>query len=203
MRALILVLLAACSPALTACSPASAGSMSVLGGGGGGADGGRTLVCDESVGSGGVADIDCTSIPAGDGDNLYIHFALRSEVAAATDVIWPEFNDDTTAANYEVPYQRGGSATSDGLNASARDLLVVPAASASAGYFSVGTCVVPLYSSTTFEKHMVCTYGQQAGLTWQNTLIWESTAAITDLRFVVDGGEDIAEGSRITIYRGP
>lgn len=199
MRWAWVVFAAACSPVYGG----SLGSSSVGGGAGGGSGTGYTEVCSEDVGSGGVSDIDCTSIPAAANHNLYISFALRSEVAAASDIVWPELNDDTTNTNYEVPYQRGGSATSDGLNASSRDLFVVPAASATAGYFAVGTCVIPLYSATGHQKHMICTYGQQAGLTWQNTLIWESTSAITDFRLVVDGGEDIAEGSHVAVWRGP
>jgi len=202
------MLLAAALLVWSGCT-AQAGSLSVagLGGGGGGSGVGRTNVCDVTVGAGGAADIDCDPITAADGHTLYISALLRSEqTGAADDGTTVEISNDSTTANYMQAYRRTGSVWSGAGANPSRTVFSAPNADGAAGLFTNGFCQIPNFSSTTQEKHLLCTYSHENTsqyFMWDVLVIWESTAAVTAVRWETVSGSDFEVGSRVQVWTGP
>jgi hypothetical protein len=159
-----------------------------------------TLVSTVTVGSGGIASIEFTSIPQ-TGTDLLVVFSLRSEVSANNTTL---SLNGTSGTNYNrIALAGDGSAatTASGTNSSL--MLVSQGASTNtANTFSSGEIYIPNYataqSKELFNRNGYETNGTTSGLRFQ--IMRRVTAeAITSLTITGNSG-DIAQNSTASLY---
>jgi|14BtaG_2_1085337.scaffolds.fasta_scaffold25907_1 hypothetical protein len=146
---------------------------------------------------------------SGSYDHLYGIISCRSDQSAYTNSIMVQFNNDTggnygftdiqSANNTPSAYSQDGATQIGYPN--------VPAASALADTFGVIEYWIPHYSNTANFKPCffkaaapnVSTTASQAAMKFTGA-IWESTAAITEIDFTLNGGHDYVQYSTFTLY---
>lgn len=135
-----------------------------------------------------------------DGDALVVTVYARSAEAAATDTLLLELEDDTTAGNYDVQYMRGDSTTvSGGQSGADRTVLVIPGDSAGADIWGGGMFIIPDYTSTARQKHIISVGGPSEDLTETRSIRWENTAAIDKLELTLGGASNFLANSIIEL----
>ena len=150
-----------------------------------------TLISSVTVGSGGAANMQFTSIPATYTD-LLLHISARSDEAGAD---WSEgritFNG--SSSGYSNLYVLGtGSATSSGTGTTAavyggRGT----AGSATANTFGSSFVYIPNYTSSNYKSvstDEVTENNATAALAFLNAGLWSNTAAITSITIVANPG---------------
>lgn len=161
-----------------------------------------TLIQTVTVGSGGQAAIDFTSIPATFTD-LYVALSIRSSAGGSVDFLKMEFNNDTTAGNYSAR-------TLYGSGASASSFVITPgnftadfnASTSTASTFSSFSCYIPNYRSNTAKSRSVDHVSENNATTAYQMLVaglWSGTAAITSIKFSL-GGANFVEHTSASLY---
>ena len=146
------------------------------------------LISAVTVGSGGAASIDFSSIPATFTD-LCIKMSVRSDQAAGVGQdVYIRFNNDN-AANYSFRrvYGDGSSAASDGVTSSATAGRIgrTTNTSATANTFANTECYIPNYLSSVAKSisgDAVDETNGTAAIAQMTASIWTGTAAITSLK---------------------
>lgn len=164
-------------------------------------------VADQTVGAGGVASIDFTSIPATH-KHLLLIGSRRSERALGYEFTYIRFNSDT-GSNYWVArhfYYNG--TTIDQSHTAAQSIMMgySSAASSAASSFTPFWLWIPDYASTSKYKTVIgrsFTFGGHSGTTdvypsYHNG-VWRNTAAISSVSLFGASG-DYAQYSRVTLY---
>lgn len=156
------------------------------------------LIQTVTVGAGGATSIDFTSIPSTYTD-LVLVFAGRSTASNTAQTALLSFNSSTSSFAERRLYGNGSSAASDTV---ARELGIVPGATATASTFSSSSCVIPNYTGSTNKAFSVdCVWEQNAASA--NQLIyaglWSNTAAITSISITLDAGSH-AQYSTASLY---
>jgi len=158
-----------------------------------------------TVGSGGAANIEFTSIP-GTYQHLQLRWITRTARANVTDSIYVQFNNDTTAANY-VAYHflsGDGSSTSAGFdNTVARAYLGnATAGTAGANIFAVGVTDILDYSSTSKNKVLRTLSGNDrngSGAVQLFSSMRISLSAITSIKIVAENA-NFAQHTTAALY---
>lgn len=156
-----------------------------------------------TVGAGGSAYIDFTSIPS-TYQHLQLRVIQRSTYAATfvgTDL---RFNSDT-GANYAFHYVLGGgsSASAAGYSSmTAIDSATMPAASITSGVFGAAVIDILDYANTSKNKTVrvlggVDTNGDGNIALWSG--LWNSTSAITSIRYYAGAG-NLAQYTQVALY---
>lgn len=164
------------------------GGTSALGFGFGGflaADGAFESIATVTVGSGGAAAIEFTSIPS-TYQHLQIRFIARSDMSGYNnDVLTVRFNGNT-GSNYAYHslYGTGGAAGAEAASSAAYGRAgSVPGANISASMFGVGVIDILDYASTSKATTLRAFVGfdnnSTAGLVRLNSSLWTSTNAVT------------------------
>lgn len=166
-----------------------------------------TLIKTISVGAGGAASIDFTSIPATYTD-LLIKISLRDNNTSASygDGVIMSFNNDTTNANYSWRTVKGFTSSTQSQSGTDRSfaLSADDSANQTANVFSNGEIYLPSYLSAnkkSVASDMVVT---NSGVTyWQMVLLaglWSGTSAINRITLTPAIGTLFNQYSLATLY---
>ena len=137
-----------------------------------------------TVGGGGAATIDFTSIPATYTD-LVVKISARSVRSAVNDVLYMKVNGSATTYSSKVLEGNGATPTSyNGGSTAFSDILGIPAASSTASVFSNAEIYIPNYTSANYKSISADSVGENNATTAYTDLyagLWSNTAAITSI----------------------
>ena len=157
-----------------------------------------------SVGSGGAANVEFTSIPA-TYTHLQIRAIARTDRAATGEWLEIQFNSDT-ASNYSDHYLAGnGSTASAGAQANVSYMEVnrFPAASSGASIFGAFVTDILDYANTNKYKTIRNLGGNDqngSGEIHLGSGNWRSTNAITSIKILPGGGTNLVQYSQFALY---
>jgi hypothetical protein len=163
------------------------------------------LIASSTVGSGGAASIDFTSIPSTYTD-LKLQISIRSARAANQDSILLSINGSTSNFTYRQLYggAGGGSIVTGSASGSVSFVGIVPAANNTASTFSSQDIYMPNYLSSNNKSYSVDSASENnAATNWQLDLIaelWSVTSAITSLGLTSQNGANFAQYSTAYLY---
>jgi hypothetical protein len=174
------------------------------GGAAAGAGGSYESIATVTVGSGGSATIDFTSIPA-TYTHLQVRLISRTTIASVSANVQVTFNSDTTAGNYSFHRLVGDGSSASSYGQSGLDTIVLSAgANSGTSIFGVGVMDILDYANTNKYK----TTKILAGLERNNAAdsyimmrsqIWTNTNAITSITFTPSSGSFV-QYSQFALY---
>ena len=148
-----------------------------------------TLISSVTVGSGGAASIDFTSIPSTYTD-LQLVMSLRSAgTGVSTRYASVSFNSNTSNYSYRRLYGNGSSAGSD--NGSLRLIGTIPGSTVTANTFASLQMYVPNYASSNNKSYSCDSVEENNATGAEADLIaglWSNSAAITSIAITSDQG---------------
>ena len=162
------------------------------------------LIASVTVGSGGAADIEFTSIPA-TFDDIVIKFSGRSARSAQSTNFVIQFNNDTGSNQYRYLYIRGNgsSANSYGQLDTSIDAQHIPAATSTANTFGNYEIYIPNYDGSTAKSVSIDGVQEDnAATTVYASLVagsWVGTSAITSVKLIPNLG-NFVQHSTATLY---
>jgi hypothetical protein len=154
-----------------------------------------------TVGSGGAADIEFTSIPATYTD-LYVLLSARSNRANVQDWVKVQFNSSTTNYSWRGLIGDGSSVSSEN-NTSAIRMGRVPGANATASTFGNCSLYIPNYASSNYKSASADGVGENnATEAWSalDANLWSDTSAITSIKLLPADGTAWTQYSTATLY---
>ena len=158
-----------------------------------------------TVGSGGAADVQFTSIP-GTYAHLQIRCIGRGTVAQGEMQIFARFNSDS-GSNYAAHLLRGdGSSVYVDAQTSQTKIggvIRMSAANATSGIFGGGVIDILDYANTNKYKTLRSLGGIDAngsGQVYYRSGLWMSTSAITSITIGIDDGGNFAQYSHFALY---
>jgi hypothetical protein len=156
-----------------------------------------TKIASVSVGSGGAATIDFTSIPSTYTD-LCVKISGRS--TGTDDQIWIAFNSSTTGFSNKVLYGNGSSAASTSV---ARFVAYqTPGTGTTANTFGNSEIYIPNYAGSNNKSNSGDTVWEQNATTAFSALnasLWSNSAAITSISLTASS-TTFAQYSTATLY---
>jgi hypothetical protein len=159
-----------------------------------------TKIATVTVGSGGAASIDFTSIP-GTMTDLMVVVSTRASDGYPDTGIWIQFNGSTSSYTRRTLYGTG-----DGGKASttASDIFFYsPATTATANTFGNSTFYIPNYAGSTNKSVSVDTVNENNAaysLSGITAGLWSNTAAITSIKIVSATASNLLQYSTATLY---
>jgi len=163
-----------------------------------------TLIASSTVGAGGAASIDFTSIPSTYTD-LYLEVSLRTVVAGTWNDNLIKFNNST--ANFTNKYMYGNGASAlPGSNAYAGSggyFGGAPGATTTSNTFSSGAVYVPNYAGSNYKSYSSDNGAETNATTAYLHIIsglWSDTSAINRITLVTDNGTNYAQYSTAYLY---
>ena len=156
-----------------------------------------TLIASSTVGSGGAANIDFTSIPSTFTD-LCVKASIR--LTGADDYFLIRFNSSTTSYTVRV-LEGSGSSASSGTNT-----IIYGRADSStqtASTFSNAEFYVPNYAGSTNKSLSIDSVQENNATAANMTLsagLWSNTSAITSISLIQPGGMSLAQYSTAYLY---
>lgn len=155
-----------------------------------------------TVGAGGAASIEFTSIPATYTD-LVLKTANRSTRSATTDTLFLKFNNTTTSYSQRRLYAFGTTVGSDSLSSTGLIIGGTTAANATANTFSNIEIYIPNYAGSTnksVSSDGVSEDNSSSGnFLLLNAGLWSNTSAINQITLNCDVG-NFAQYSTATLY---
>ena len=109
-----------------------------------------TLIASSTVGSGGAASIDFTSIPSTFTD-LVVKVSSRSSDASVVAGITVQFNSDTTSGNYTWKRLYGDGSSAPGSDSNF-NFVLISAANNTANTFGNGEIYIPNYAGSSAKS---------------------------------------------------
>ena len=152
-----------------------------------------------TVGSGGAASIDFTSIPATYTD-LKLVYSVRGETGTTNADVSISFNGST--ANFSNRYIQANGATAASYTTPARNAGVVPANTSTANTFGSTEIYIPNYASANYKSYSIDSTEEENNATSYMQLyagLWSDTSAITQVTLTFSTG-DAAQYSTATLY---
>jgi hypothetical protein len=144
--------------------------------------------------------------------HLWIDWHARTTQAIVASSVLMRLNGDA-AANYDIQYLNSiGTTASAGevfAQTSEGYAMLCAGASAAANLFGGGSIIIPNYRGNSNQKSGVTTasakYGTASGNleTRQVGWTWRSTAAVTQLEFLSNGGANLVAGTRFSLFGMP
>jgi hypothetical protein len=154
-----------------------------------------------TVGSGGAANIEFTSIPATYTD-LVVKFSGRSaRTGIDTDDMLVTFNGASTNFSARVLYGSGSAAVS--FTDTSLFIGVYLTTTATASAFSNGEIYIPNYAGSTNKSFSADSVSEQNATKAYATItgnLWNNTAAITSLLLKTGSGSNLVEYSTASLY---
>jgi hypothetical protein len=148
-----------------------------------------TLIASSTVGSGGAANIEFTSIPATYTD-LQILCSLRSSIAANADDIYIQFNN--SSSNFSWKNIVGvGSGTPVSQNNTNNQVGTIPAASMTASSFGNASIYITNYASANYKSVSGDSVAENNAIRGDQAFyatLWSNTAAITSVKLLPSSG---------------
>jgi hypothetical protein len=162
-----------------------------------------TAIATVTVGSGGAANIEFTSIP-GTYTDLAIKVSVRGDNNVTTQQMYLTFNGATTSFSARQVYGDGASATSDTLSNSGAAISIVNtnASPSTANTFSSTDIYIPNYAGSTNKSVSADSVTENNGTTalaGLNAGLWSNTAAITTIKLTPQSG-NFVQYSSATLY---
>jgi len=161
-----------------------------------------TLISSVTVGSGGAANIEFTSIPATYTD-LCVLFSARSNRAADSDPVNLEFNGSTTNDTSRDLEGDGSSAYSGTAGGSQTEIARIPAANATASTFGNALIYVPNYAGSNNKSSSGDAVTENNGVTAFAKLVaglWSDSSAITSVKLISQTGNNFVQYSTAYLY---
>lgn len=159
-----------------------------------------TLINSATVGSGGTAYIEFTSIPNTYTD-LLVLLSLRTEGGGGGDTVRVQFN--SSAANFIVK-ELSGDGANDGSSSRADGYTgFMNADGSTASTFSSIELYIPNYTSSNYKSYSVDKVSEQNGTTSYQEMVaglWSQTATIATLKFISAGSFDLTQYSTAYLY---
>jgi hypothetical protein len=147
-----------------------------------------TLIASSTVGSGGAANIEFTSIPGTYTDLLVLTSARSTRNSDTIDDYVIRFNDSTTSYSAKRLYGNGSSAVSD----SPTDIRGFAVAdNSTSNTFSNNTFYIPNYTSSNYKSVSIDGVNENNSSTAFLGLVaglWSNTAAITKITLLANNG---------------
>lgn len=159
-----------------------------------------TLIQTVTVGSGGAASIDFTSIP-GTYTDLMIVMSARNTNAVASYYSVIKFNGSATSFTNRSLGGNGSSAYS--FTTPGNFAGEMSGASATSNTFGNGTIYIPNYAGSSNKSFSIDAVSENNGTTAQQDIgagLWSNTAAITSITLTPDGGYNYAQYSTASLY---
>lgn len=158
-------------------------------------------IATTTVGSGGSANIEFTSIP-GTYTDLLIKFSLRDNYAAAGSNILMTFNSSTTSYSEKLLLGTGAVATFASQSASYIGYMYSTGATGTANTFGNGEVYIPNYAGSNNKSVSADTVQETNDTTAYIGLtagLWSNTAAITSIK-LAPYGTLFSQYSTATLY---
>jgi len=158
------------------------------------------LIASSTVGSGGAASIDFTSIPSIYTD-LLLEVSLRGDQASNTDAYLISFNGSSSTFTTRRLYGNGASAASD--NSAAGDYGIANGASTTASTFNNGEIYIPNYAGSTNKSFSVDEVVENNATTGYDVLtagLWATTSAINRVTLTANGSTKFVQYSTAYLY---
>ena len=148
-----------------------------------------TLIASVTVGAGGAANIDFTSIPATYTDLQLVNSGRNTTNGDTTLQLY--FNNDTTATNYNVRriYGSGSAISSAAFNASYS--MYFPLSNYTASTFSSSQCYIPNYTGSSNKSFSIDSTEENNATLSEMVLLaglWSNTTAINRITLVPYSG---------------
>jgi hypothetical protein len=160
-----------------------------------------TLISSSTVGSGGAANIEFTSI-SGSYTDLALLVTCRTASGGA-DSVKIAFNSDTTSGNYQIKYLEGnGTNVSSGTSPSQYSVSA-SGSTDTASTFSNAQVYIPNYAGSNKKSWSSDTVTENNGTAAYATLIaglWDNTSAITTIKLTTTGAANFAQYSTAYLY---
>lgn len=164
-----------------------------------------TLVSTITVGAGGQAAIEFTSIPQ-TADDLVVLLSARSTNTGTLDSVSLTFNNNATTSNYQQKGLRGdgSAAASYQYNNVRPDILIinaVPDASATTSTFGNQQIYIPKYTSTSSKSISIDSVAENNATLGNQQIVagvFNQAAGITSLKFTC--GVNFAQYSTASLY---
>ena len=162
-----------------------------------------TLISTLTVGAGGAATIDFTSIPATYTDLCLVVSGRDSTYSSATSTVYVIFNNDSSASYKDLwLFNNSGTAGSTKDLAAAVLLLAnQPGTSATANTFSNALMYIPNYTNSNYKSVSVDNAMENNSTSVYETLLaglWSNTSAINRITLSCDGA--FAQYSSASLY---
>jgi hypothetical protein len=161
-------------------------------------------IASVTVGSGGAASIDFTSIPATYTD-LLVMFSGRGDAPNTQASVTIQFN--ANASSYASRWVRGnGSAASSGVDTYGTDEIYigeVPAATATTSTFGNACIYIPNYTvaaNKSVSIDMVSENNATQAWTYLTAGLWSNTDSITSIKLLHQGAAIFVQHSTATLY---
>jgi hypothetical protein len=154
-----------------------------------------TLISSVTVGSGGAANIEFTSIPATYTD-LLLKISLRGSFAGVADNITLTINNSAIGTPKSL-FGNGASAISNA------DPFVYTASTATASTFGNGEFYIPNYTSSNNKSISADTVSENnatTAYTFLTAALWSNSAAITSIKLAPAGGGTWSQHSTAYLY---
>jgi hypothetical protein len=154
-----------------------------------------------TVGSGGAANIEFTSIP-GTFDDLAIYLSARSSTTYGN--AWYEAKLQLNSSDGSSRELYGtGSGTGSGTEASQIRILGVTSSGATASTFGSAFIYIPNYAGSTNKSVSVDSVSENnatASIAASAAGLWANTAAVTSLKFLLLSSANFAQHSTAVLY---
>ena len=161
----------------------------------------KQLIQTVTVGAGGAASIDFTSIPQ-TGTDLLLVVSARSQNAIIYDSLFFGFNGSNS--NFSARYLRAdGSSPFSNTWSNAVSDASATGNSATANTFGNFQLYIPNYTGSTNKSLSIDSVTENNATNAYQYLhagLWANTAAITSLNFVIGGGGNVGQHSTASLY---
>ena len=158
------------------------------------------LIASSTVGSGGAANIDFTSIPATFTD-ICLKYSLRTVRAALVDDVI--FDINTSTANFTVKRLIGDGTNVSSAGYSTGMFAFSDAANNTASAFGNGELYIPNYAGSnnkSISSDSVTENNGTAGYAFLAAVLWSNTAAITGIKIRSDSSNNFVQYSTAYLY---
>ena len=159
----------------------------------------HSLISTVTVGAGGAANIEFTSIPATYTD-LLIRISARS--TAAVTLLGCDISLNSSTSNFVSRLVTADGSTMDSYSNQARRIAVIPGANATASTFSNDEIYIPNYAGSKHKQYGGISVVVNLGTTFAHTYMagrWADTSAITSIT-LTPGSGNFAQYSTAYLY---
>lgn len=157
-------------------------------------------IASATVGSGGAASIDFTSIP-GTYTDLLVKASLRSAAASVNPGLLIKLN--TSAANFTGRNAYGTGSATGSYSDTAGEIGILAGNSATANTFGNCEIYIPNYAGSASKSFSVDTVNENNGTSANQYIyanLWTNSAAITGITLLSGGSVNLLEFSSATLY---
>ena len=156
------------------------------------------LIASSTVGAGGAASIDFTSIAS-----TYTDLCLKVSTRHATGAPYLAVAFNGSSASFTYRYLEGSGAAASSGNGSANWSVAINPSSATASTFSNGEIYIPNYAGSTNKSFSADGVTENNGTTAYADLfasLWSNTAAINQITLSAVGGGNFVQYSTAYLY---